>query len=52
MPAGIEADLTPVEVAWLRSGRRLELATLTPREVVELVLAAHPPAPVGLPPSL
>ena len=51
MPAGIEADLTPVEVAWLRSGRRLELATLTPREVVELVLAAHPPASVGLPPS-
>jgi hypothetical protein len=41
-----------VEVAWLRSGRRLELATLTPHEVVELVLAAHPPAPVGLPPSL
>jgi hypothetical protein len=52
MPAGIEADLTPVEVAWLRSGRRLELATLTPHAVVELVLAAHPPAPVGLPPSL
>jgi hypothetical protein len=51
MPAGIEADLTPVEVAWLRSGRRLELATLTPREVLELVLAAHPPAPAGLPPG-
>lgn len=51
MPAGIEADLTPVEVAWLRSGRRLELATLTPREVVELVLAAHPPALAGLRPT-
>jgi hypothetical protein len=41
LPAGIEADLTPDEVAWLRSGRRLELATLTPRAVVELVLAAY-----------
>jgi hypothetical protein len=51
MPAGIEADLTPVEVAWLRSGRRLELATLTPRAVVELVLATQRPAPAGLPPS-
>ena len=39
LPAGIEADLTPAEVAWLRSGRRLELATLTPRAVVELVIA-------------
>jgi hypothetical protein len=51
MPAGIEADLTHVEVAWLRSGRRLELATLTPREVVELVLTVHPPALTELPPS-
>jgi hypothetical protein len=40
MPAGIEADLSPVEVAWLRSGRRLELATLTPQEAVALVCAA------------
>jgi hypothetical protein len=43
MPLGIEADLSPVEVAWLRSGRRLELATLTPRETVALVCAACPP---------
>jgi hypothetical protein len=51
MPAGIEADLSAAELAWLRSGRRLELATLTPPEVVELVLAAHPPASDELPPS-
>src|ERR1019366_7886658 len=38
MPAGIEADLTPVEVAWLRSGRRPGLGTLTPR-------AGLPPSP-------
>lgn len=51
MPAGIEADLSAAELAWLRSGRRLELATLTPPEVVELVLAAHSPASDELPPS-
>ena len=50
MPLGIEADLSPVEVAWLRSGRRLELATLTPRETVALVCAACPPESAGSPP--
>jgi hypothetical protein len=49
MPAGIEADLSPVEVAWLRSGRRLELATLTPREAVALVCAASPQPSAGSP---
>jgi hypothetical protein len=42
LPAGIEADLSVPELHWLRSGRRLELATLTPREVVALVLDAVP----------
>jgi len=40
LPAGLEDDLPPAQAAWLRSGRRLELATLTPQEVVALVLAA------------
>jgi hypothetical protein len=42
LPAGLEAELTAAEVGWLRSGRRLELATLTSQEVVALVLAACP----------
>jgi hypothetical protein len=40
VPEGLEAELEPAQIAWLRSGRRLELATLPPREVVELVLTA------------
>jgi hypothetical protein len=51
LPAGVESDLTASELVWLRSGRRLELATLTPREVLELVLAACSPAPTGMPSS-
>ena len=51
LPAGIEADLTIAEVGWLRSGRRLELATLGPGEVVALVTAgcaiAAPPGESG-----
>jgi len=42
LPAGLEADLPAAQAAWLRSGRRLELATLTPKEVMALVLAAAP----------
>jgi len=40
LPAGIEAELTAAEVEWLRSGRRLELATLTPPVVIALAAAA------------
>jgi hypothetical protein len=40
LPAGIDGDLTVAERGWLSSGRRLELATLTPGEAVALVLAA------------
>jgi hypothetical protein len=45
LPEGIEADLAPAQVEWLRSGRRLELATLAPDELLALVAAAcEPPA--------
>jgi hypothetical protein len=52
LPAGLEAALTPTELGWLRSGRRLELATLSPEEVVGLATAgcrapAAPPLPGG-----
>jgi hypothetical protein len=40
LPAGLDDDLTAAERGWLSSGRRLELATLTPGEAVALVLAA------------
>ena len=50
LPAGLEDDLTAVERGWLSSGRRLELATLTPAEAVALVVAACE-APGGVPPS-
>lgn len=49
-PAGIEADLTPEQIGWLLSGRRLELATLGPPDVVAMVLKAAGgagPAPRG-----
>jgi hypothetical protein len=39
LAAGIEADLTTSEVQWLRSGRRLELATLSPPELIGLAIA-------------
>ncbi len=39
-PAGIDADLTPEQIGWLLSGRRLELATLGPPDVVAMVLRA------------
>ena len=45
LPAGIAEDLDPDQLGWLGSGRRLELATLTPDEVVGLVLAALAPDP-------
>ncbi len=48
LPAGVEADLTPMEAGWLRSGRRLEVATLTPGELIALVTTACPAtAPPG-----
>lgn len=40
VPEGLEGDLSPEQIAWLRSGRRLELATLGPRAVVERVVGA------------
>jgi hypothetical protein len=40
VPPELEAELGAAQLAWLASGRRLELATLTPREVVELVRTA------------
>lgn len=40
VPEGLEADLSPEQVGWLRSGRRLELATLTPKEVMERISEA------------
>jgi hypothetical protein len=40
VPPGVEADLAAEQVHWLRSGRRMELATLGPREVLARVLAA------------
>jgi len=40
LPAGLDDDLTVAERGWLSSGRRLELATLTPAEAVALVVAA------------
>ena len=40
LPAGLDDDLTVAERGWLSSGRRLELATLTPGEALALVLAA------------
>jgi hypothetical protein len=49
LPPGIETDLTVAEIDWLRSGRRLELATLTPREVVERLLAAAAASAGGAP---
>ena len=49
LPPGIETDLTVAEIGWLRSGRRLELATLTPREVVERLLAAAAASAGGAP---
>jgi hypothetical protein len=49
LPRDLGADLTPAQVAWLRSGRRLELATRTPQEVVALIAeglgAGGSPAP-------
>ena len=42
VPAGLEGDFTGAQVQWLASGRRVELATLSPAEVVALVLAAAP----------
>jgi hypothetical protein len=44
VPSGVEEDLSPEEVGWLRSGRRLELATLTPGEVVARIAACAPAA--------
>ncbi|MGD0833328.1 MAG: hypothetical protein ABSA40_02745 [Candidatus Dormibacteria bacterium] len=40
LPEGLEAELAADQVHWLRSGRRMELATLTPREVLARVVAA------------
>ena len=40
LPTDLETELTADQVYWLRSGRRMELATLTPREVLARVLAA------------
>jgi hypothetical protein len=45
LPSGIEEDLGPDEVGWLRSGRRLELATLSPAEIVARIAAAVPVSP-------
>ncbi|HXZ98875.1 MAG TPA: hypothetical protein VEK76_00850 [Candidatus Binatia bacterium] len=45
LPTGLETDLSADELGWLRSGRRLELATLDPQRVLGLVAAAaegHP----------
>jgi hypothetical protein len=40
LPEGAEVDLSVDELGWLRSGRRLELASLAPQAVVDLVAAA------------
>ena len=46
LPAGLDDGLSVAERGWLSSGRRLELATLTPAEAVALVAAAcAAPAP-------
>ncbi len=38
----VEEDLTELAVGWLRSGRRLELATLSPAEVLARITGAAP----------
>lgn len=40
LPKGLETDLPTGQVEWLRGGRRMELATLTPEAVLGLVTAA------------
>lgn len=51
VPGEVEEDLSDAEVGWLRSGRRLELATLTPEQVVARIAGAvprsRPLSPVG-----
>jgi Asp/Glu/hydantoin racemase len=45
-PARLPRDVTGVctasELEWLRSGRRVELATRTPKQVMELIRHALP----------
>jgi len=48
---GLEADLSPDQIAWLLSGRRLELATLTTSQLLERLVFAieslDAPRPAG-----
>lgn len=44
LPRDLSAELSPAAVSWLRSGRRLELASLTPAEICAMVRAALLPA--------
>jgi hypothetical protein len=42
LPRDLSTDLDAVEMDWLRSGRRLELATFSPQQLAERVRAALP----------